>query len=154
MGISSLSCISLSTKVGGCEDLPLPSIKETEMWEDLPLGQCNYRKQGAVCSKVSLRFFTTHWSSLRCDDGACNAESSWCCENLCRAHLCRTALWCFGRGVAGLQIAAALALPEERGGQRTTPGTCGTAVQVWAPNPLVGHSGKETGVSGAHLLSS
>lgn len=108
MKISSLSCISLSTKVDDEKTslFPASSRQRRGRSPSWARGAFNYRRQGAVCSKISLWFFLTQWSLPWCDDGACEAESSWCCENHSRAHLS-----CFGKGIAGLQIASVLCWP-------------------------------------------
>lgn len=108
MKFSSLSSISLSTKVDD-EKTSLLLASRRQRWGRSPSkarGTSNYRRQGAVCSKISLWFFITQWSLPWCDDGACDAESSWCCENHSRAHLS-----CFDKGIAGLQIASVLCWP-------------------------------------------
>lgn len=106
---SSLNCISLSTKVDD-KKTSLFCASRRQRWGRSPpswaRGSFNYRRQGAVCSKISLWFFLTQWSLPWCDDGACDAESSWCCENHSRVPLS-----CFGKRIAGLQIASVLCWP-------------------------------------------
>lgn len=100
-----LSCISTHKGRSEKTSLPLASRRQTcgrsPSWAR---GTFSYRRQGAVCRKLSLRFFTASRDVMR--------------EQL---MLCRTHLSCFGKGIARLEMRPRLRYYSCREGANCNP---------------------------------